>query len=97
MEGQNYTLWRALHLRVVQGETLSPVEQKCYEEGERQQDAEEYLVGRGEPLRALKAKMREMEREGQRLLERKALLDAEIAALEAHLSPRTRELLEVGS
>ena len=96
MDDSAYKRWRQLHLRVVCGEILSPAEETAYEEGERQLDTEEHLVPGVKELRVLKAKITAMEKENARLLVRKSQLDSEIAALEANLNPRTRQLLEVG-
>ncbi len=95
MDEQTYKAWRALQLRVARGEVLSAEEQAIYEAGERQLDAEDPPVGDVRELLRLKSRLAALEKEQSKLLDRKAQLDAEIADLEAHLSPQTRELLEI--
>ena len=97
MDEQAYQHWQELHRRVVTGETLSTIEQATYEAGCRELDDEERLDGNLERLRELRAKIAEAEAEQQRLREREAELDARIAALEARLDKRTRQLIGIGN
>ena len=97
MDEQAYQYWRALHQRVVMGETLSAAEQAMYEVGCEELDAEERLDGNLERLRELRAQIVAAEAEQQRLRAQGAELDARIAALEARLDARTRQLLGIGN
>jgi chromosome segregation ATPase len=97
MDEQAYQYWQRLHQRVVMGETLSAAEQAVYEAGCEQLDAEERLDGNLERLRALRAQIVAAEAEQQRLRAHEAELDARIAALEARLDTRTRQLLGIGN
>jgi len=97
MDEQAYQYWQGLHQRVVMGETLSPAEQAVYEAGCEELDAEEWLDGNLERLRELRAQITAAEAEQQRLRAHGAELDARIAALEARLDTRTRQLLGIGN
>jgi uncharacterized protein involved in exopolysaccharide biosynthesis len=89
--------WQILHRRVVTGEVLSVVEQAAYDAGCRELDAEEKIEGDLEPLRELRAQIAASATQQQQLRRREAELDARIAALEARLDDRTRQLLGIGS
>jgi len=97
MDEQVYQYWQGLHQRVVMGEALSAAEQAVYEAGCEELDAEERLDGNLERLRELRAQIVAAEAEQQRLREHEAELDARIAALEARLDTRTRQLLGIGN
>jgi cell division protein FtsB len=58
-------------------------------------DAEERLDGNLERLRELRAQIAAAETDQQRLQAREVELDARIAALEARLDARTRQLLGI--
>ncbi len=95
MDAQTYQHWQALHRRVVTGEVLNATEQAAYEAGCRELDTEERLDGNLSQLRQVRARIAEAETDQQRLRERETELDARIAALEARLDERTRELLGI--
>ena len=97
MDEQAYQYWQGLHQRVVMGETLSAAERAVYEAGCEELDASERLDGNLERLRELRAQIVAAEAEQQRLREHEAELDARIAALEARLDTRTRQLLGIGN
>jgi hypothetical protein len=97
MDEQAYQYWQGLHQRVVIGETLSATEQAVYEAGCEELDASERLDGSLERLRALRAQIVAAEAEQQRLRAHEVELDARIAALEARLDTRTRQLLGIGN
>jgi cell division protein FtsB len=74
---------------------LSPEDQAAYDTGCGELDAEEHLDGNLARLRQLRAAIAEAETEQQSLRDREAELDARIAALEARLDERTRQLLGI--
>jgi chromosome segregation ATPase len=95
VDSQAYQHWQSLHQRVSLGECLSAAEQAEYEAGCRELDAEESLDGNLARLRELRAAIAKAEAEQQGLRERESELDARIAALEARLDERTRQLLGI--
>jgi cell division protein FtsB len=95
VDSQAYQQWQSLHRRVVQGERLSAAEQAAYDAGCRELDAEEHLDGNLAQLRELRTAIAEAETEQQSLRDRETELDARIAALEARLDERTRQLLGI--
>jgi cell division protein FtsB len=97
MDEQAYQSWQVLHRRVVRGETFSGAEQAAYEAGCQELDAEERLDGGLERLRELRTQIAAAETEQQHLRAQEAELDAHIAALEARLDTRTRQLLGIGN
>ena len=97
MDEQEFQNWQILHRRVVAREVLSAAEQAAYDAGCRELDAEERIEGDLEPLRQLRAQIAAAAVEQQQLRRREAELDARIAALEARLDDRTRQLLGIGS
>ena len=97
MDEQAYQHWQILHRRVSMGETLSGTEQAAYEAGCQELDAEERLDGGLQRLRELRAQITAAETEQQRLRAQEAELDARIAAFEARLDTRTRQLLGIGN
>ena len=97
MDEQAYQHWQVLHRRVIMGEALSGAEQAAYEAGCQELDAEERLDGGLQRLRELRAQITAAETEQQRLRAQEAELDARIAALEARLDTRTRQLLGIGN
>lgn len=90
--------WQSLHRRVAAGETLSVADQAAYDAACRDMDAAEELEldGSLERLRSLRAQIAEAEAEQQQLQEQERHLNARIAALEARLDVRTRQLLGIG-
>src|SRR5437867_1014961 len=97
MDSQTYRQWQELHRRIVQGEILNTLEQEAYDAGCRDLDAAESLDGNLEQLRKLREQIVAAEAEQQQLRDQEADLDARIAALEARLDTRTRELLGIGT
>ncbi len=96
MDEQAIQHWQSLHRRVPVGETLNAADQAAYEAGCHQMDAEEILDGDLKRLRELRAKILQAEAE-QQLRQQEADLDPRIAALEARLDQRTRQLLGIGN
>jgi len=97
MDSRVYRQWQELHRRTVLGETLAASEQEVYEAGCRELDAEETQDGGLEQMRRLRNDILSAEREQQQLREQEVKLDARIAALEARLDARTRQLLGIGN
>ena len=97
MDDLTCQIWQELHRRMVAGEALSAAEQAAYAEGCEELDAEEMLDGNIQRLRDLRARIVEAEAQQQRLREREKDLDTRIAALEARLDGRTRQLLGIGT
>jgi hypothetical protein len=95
VDAQAYRQWQSLHRRVALGEHLSAAEQAKYDAGCRELDAEEHLDGNLARLRELRTAIADAETEQQSLRDREAELDARIAALEARLDERTRQLLGI--
>jgi cell division protein FtsB len=95
VDSQAYQQWQFLHQRASLGECLNAAEQAEYEAGCRELDAEEILDGSLARLRELRAAIAKAETEQQGLRERESELDARIAALEARLDERTRQLLGI--
>jgi hypothetical protein len=78
---QEYREWWPLHHRSALGETLSPEEQRRYEEGRARLDATEHYPGQEEALRIMDARIEAREREERALREAEAALLAEIEVL----------------
>ena len=95
MDETKYKRWQALHRQAVTGEPLNEAEQTEYEASCREMDEEENLDGDVPRLRELRRKIVEADAEKQRMEIRLAELDAKIAALEARLDSRTRQLLGI--
>ena len=94
-DAQAYAQWGALHRRYVSGELLSAEEQAAYQAGCDQLDATEKIEGDIPRLRELRDKVLEAREISRKLWEREIAADAEIAELEARLSPRSRRLLGI--
>jgi hypothetical protein len=95
MDAAQYNAWWQLHLRAARGERLDPEEQATYEGGARQLDQTEAISGNLDRLRRARAAVAQAEAECADLRRRRDALDAEMAALEARLSQRTRQALGV--
>ena len=86
--------WWSLHLRVARGETLNPEEKAFYETTLRRLEAEEAgLADPSELLRKGRTAITSLEAERAALEAQRSQLQTEIAALEALLGRRTRQLL----
>ena len=92
MDETTYHTWWALHIRATRGEHLNSEEQAAYEAGLRQLQQEE--TGDQDILtwQQTRTAIAASEAEQARLHARHEQLHAEIAALEAALSERTRQL-----
>ncbi|HLK61738.1 MAG TPA: hypothetical protein VKU00_34650 [Chthonomonadaceae bacterium] len=97
MEAHTYQIWSQLHLRVARGETLTAEEKAIYDIGIKELDREEKIEGDMARLRQLKANLAQLEAENTHLREERQQLDAQIAAVEAHLSQETRQELGIGA
>src|SRR5262245_29933105 len=97
MDAETYRQWQELHRRILQRDALNASEQKAYEAGCQELDADERLDGSLEQIRQLREQILSTEAEQQHLREQEAELDARIAALEARLDTRTRQLLGIGN
>jgi len=97
MDETKQARWQTLHRQAVTGEPLTEAEQTEYEEACREMDAEEILDGDLPRLRELRKEIADADAEKRRMEIREAELDAKIAALEARLDSRTRQLLGIGS
>jgi chromosome segregation ATPase len=97
MDPEIYRQWQELHRRMVLGKTLNASEQEAYEAGCRELDAAEELDGSLDQIRKLREQIFSADAAQQRLREQEAELDARIAALEARLDTRTRQLLGIGN
>ena len=93
MDETTYHTWWALHLRTTRGEHLNSEEQAAYEAGLRQLQQEETSDQDIVTLQQTRTTVAALEAEQARLRARHEQLNAEIAALEAALSERTRQLL----
>ena len=84
MDEQQYKAWWPLHLRVALGEALSAEEQRVYEVGRAELQAEEQaeLQYDTSELRALQAQLRELTARDQKLAREEALLREQAAQLE---------------
>lgn len=87
--------WWDLHLRVVRGESLSAEEQEVYQSGLTQHHSDEKLDGELKRISQVRARVMALDREHAALQADHARLDEEIAALEAALGEREREMLGV--
>lgn len=97
MDETKQARWQTLHRQAVTGEPLTEAEQTEYEEACREMDAEEILDGDLPRLRELRKEIADADAEKRRMEIWEAELDAKIAALEARLDSRTRQLLGIGS
>jgi hypothetical protein len=97
MDEDEYKAWWNLHIRVARGETLTQAEQQVYEAGVQSLDREERISGDLTRLKALRARVSELEAENGRLREQRRLLDEQIAAIESHLSAETQQELGIGA
>lgn len=95
MDAITYQTWWALHLRVARGEGLSAEAQVSYEAGLQQLHQEEAWDHDIVTLRQARATVAALEAEQAQWRTRREQLDAEIVTLEAALSERTRQLLDV--
>jgi hypothetical protein len=93
MDTTTYHTWWALHLRTTRGEHLNSEEQATYETGLRQLQQEETADQDILTLQQTRTTFAVLEAEQASLHARHEQLNAEIAALEAALSERTRQLL----
>ena len=93
MDETTYHTWWALHLRTTRGEHLNSEEQATYEAGLRQLQQEETSDQDIVLLQQTRTTVAALEAEQAHLQARHEQLNAEIAALEAALSERTRQLL----
>ena len=91
MEEATYRTWWALHLRAARGESLTGEEREQHEAGLRQLHQGEVLR-EADALRQERAAVKALEEENARLSARREHLEAEIAALEAALSPESIRL-----
>ena len=92
MDETTYYAWWALHICVTRGEHLNSEEQAAYEVGLRQLQQEETGDQDILTLQQTRTTITALESEQARLHARHEQLNAEIAALEAALSERTRQL-----
>lgn len=89
-----YQQWWPLHLRVARGETLRAEEDTFYQSTRRQLEAEEAKPAtRDESLCEARAAVTSLEAERAGLEAQRLQLQTDIAALEALLGRRTRQLL----
>lgn len=95
MDGARYRTWWVLHLRAARGDRLSAVERAAYEAGLRELQHGEILDGDLAALREARAAVVSLEAEHEQRRKRREELEADIAALEAALGERTRQLLGV--
>lgn len=93
MDENTYKTWWPLHLRVARGEKLTAEERATYNAGLKQLHQEEVIPGDLTALRQAKVQVAALEAGNARLQAQRQALDAEIAALEARLDDRTRQLL----
>ena len=93
MDDTTYHTWWALHLRATRGERFNSEEQATYEAGLRQLQQEETGDQDILTLQQTRTTVAALEAEQAGLHARHEQLNAEIAALEAALSERTRQLL----
>jgi len=84
MDEQQYKAWWPLHLRVALGEALSAEEQRLYEAGRAELQAEEQAELRHDvtELRAVQAQFRELTARDQELARQETLLREQAARLE---------------
>lgn len=95
MDENRYQAWWPLHLRAALGETLSAEEQRVYEAGCAELQAEEKAERRRDvtELRALLAQLREMTARDRELAQQEALLRQQAAQLEQRYLALTGEPL----
>ncbi len=84
MDENVYQAWWRLHLRVALGEELSAEEQRVYEAGRAELEAEEHGQLRRDvsELRKLQARLREMMARDRELAQQEAMLRQQAAQLE---------------
>jgi hypothetical protein len=84
MDENVYQVWWRLHLRVALGEELPAEEQRVYEAGLAELEAEEQAQLRRDvtELRELQARLREMEARDRELAQQEATLRQQAAQLE---------------
>jgi hypothetical protein len=95
MDEKVYQAWWPLHLRVALGEALSAEEQRVYEAGRAELEAEEQSELRRDvtELRALQAQLREMTARDRELAQQEAMLRQQAAQLEHRYLALTGEPL----
>lgn len=98
MDETTYQRWWPLHLRTARGEILSDEERSFYENELSRLYQDEQIQLQVAPSRNLQLRERieALEAERTRLEAKRKQLDEEIAALEAALNQKTRQLLGVG-
>lgn len=96
MKRHEYQEWWNLHLRSARGEELPDSERTAYEEGLKQLHAEEVLADNLPVIREVREAVMAMDAKCDELHARRQQLKAEIAALEAALTPEMRKNLGIG-
>jgi len=98
MDEQRYQAWWLLHRRVASGETLSAEEQRDYEAGRAELEAEEWASLHTAPaqLQLVQARLRELSARHQQLAQQEATLREQAAALEERYAALTGEKLGLG-
>ena len=95
MDEQQYKIWWPLHRRVAVGEHLSDEEQRVYQAGLAELEAEEWAERRpaAEQLRPLQEQWRALTARNQQLAQEEAALRALVAELEHNYLAVTGEPL----
>lgn len=97
MDSETMKRWRAYHLRVACGENLNAEEDTFYQAGLRDLEREDTIIPANVVrLQQTRHALDAAEAEHQQLVTRREQLEREIAALEAALRARSRELLGTG-
>lgn len=95
MKQLDYDRWWPLHLSVARGEPLSEANRQIYLAGLRELHESDYSQVNYQALEAARRAIADLERQQASLRARRAELESEIAAAEAALDRRARQLLGV--
>jgi len=95
MDQATYEKWWPLHIKSARQEPLTAEEQAFYETGRKELESEEVIHTDFEELRRIRDAVKASETELEELREQSKQLKARIAALEASLPRRTKELLGI--
>jgi hypothetical protein len=95
MDEKQYNIWWKLHLRAALGNTLTEEEQRVYDSGREELEAEERVELRQDlaEWRALQTRLRELTMRNQELARQEALLRERAAQLEQQYLGRTGQKL----
>ena len=95
MDPVEYDRWWPLHLRVTRGEQLPPADRQFYDDGVRQLERLDSSISSSAlaALEVARRRIADLQREQRVLHARRGKIESEIAAAEAALCERARDLL----